>query len=716
MKKISLLALASLFVSPHLHAISLDDIQLWTGTGTNRAAVVVDWNTPEFFNLTTVPAPVTDKTLVWGYRFNGTATAAQMFNAVVAANPRLYAVEYVDPKYGVGIQGIGFNLDGTGIAGVTDGTITDSPNIFTNGVLIDGNLNVDGARSLNSGDLFWSGFDGPYWQLWNELGDSGGFCNSPNRGSSEFWDPDFYTQGQWASAYAGLSGLLLTNGSWIGFSISAAGYPTDTNDPDYDAEMNAFNNDEQAPPSPDGTYVAYVSNTNDFAVQIVSTNNLYPSSPYNNPAAVLNRPTLQFYDPFDGSAVTDRVSVIDDPFNVTPAGADVITEVKTGGQITVKLGRKIYHSPNNPYGIDLIVYGNSFFTGVSDTGGTISDDTDLSMATLTSSGIFGHPAVVSVSQDGTNWYTFPAVSTLFPDNAYRWDDTNSSWTEEEMNPTKPINPLIYTNNFAGETVAGALDQFTGASGGTGFSLGATGLPWIQYVQIQPGPGTYTVIDAIAAVNPSAVGDALSMAPDNLASGITNLSFQNPGDCGQNQVSINFNSLGDIAKISTVGLSDFSSFAPVVGSVSGAYQIQSRSLTGTNRVSFSATLGLRAGSTYAGDGSDLRVYQWCGDHWISQPFAFNAANNQVLVSSVTNFSAFVISQIKPPALNIRAAANSFAFQFAPVANCQHILERSSDLLHWTPVLTNTPDGSQPVSLQDTNPPPGKSFYRVRVNIP
>ena len=59
-----------------------------------------------------------------------------------------------------------------------------------------------------------------------------------------------------------------------------------------------FNNDEQAPPSPDGTYVAYVSNTNDFAVQIVSTNNVNSTAPYNDPTAVLGHPTLKFRNRF----------------------------------------------------------------------------------------------------------------------------------------------------------------------------------------------------------------------------------------------------------------------------------------------------------------------------------------------------------------------------------------------------------------------------------
>jgi hypothetical protein len=91
------LALAGgLFVSKS-SAITLDDIQLWTGSGTNRAALVIEWSTPESLADTTVPAPVADKTLVWGYRFNGTATATEMFNAIVAANPGLYALEAIYP-------------------------------------------------------------------------------------------------------------------------------------------------------------------------------------------------------------------------------------------------------------------------------------------------------------------------------------------------------------------------------------------------------------------------------------------------------------------------------------------------------------------------------------------------------------------------------------------------------------------------------------------
>ena len=712
MKKLSvLLALAGCFLSPFVHALSLDDIQLWTGSGTNRAGLVIEWNSPEIFNQTTVSAPVANKTMVWGYRFNGSPSATKMFTAILASDPKLYAV--ADETYGTFIESIGYNLSGNGNIGVNDGT---NINYFTDGYQTNATVEVDADAPLNSGDLFWSGYYGPNWQTWTESGDSGGFENSPNRGSSPYWNTVTGVQGQWTYSYAGLDELIVTNGSWLGFSVAAAGYPDNTNDPAYTNDLNTFNNDEQAPPSPDGTYVAYVANTNDFTVQVISTNGLATSKKYANPAAVLGRPTLKFLDvdDFPGEVVTDSVSIIDDPYNVSPNGSNVIAEITSGGQITVKLGRKVYHDPNNPYGTDLMVYGNSFFTGISGASGPVSDETDLSTVNLTSSSVAGHATIVSVSQDDTNWYSYATVSPLFPDQSYRWDDTNGSWTAEETNPNKPVNPYIYTNNFAGGTVAGALDQFVGAAGGTGYNLAASGLPWIQYVRITPGAGTYTVIDAIAAVNPVAVGDALAISPDNLTAGITNLVFQNPDNSSQSQIFVSFESVNEAVRISTVSLNDFSSFAPVKGTVSSGYQIQALPVTGTSAVSLQANVGLRTVGNYSGTGNDLRVYQWENTNWISQEFIYNASNHEVFVAGVTNLSAFVVSQIDPPSLGIQPSVNGFSFQFTPVPNCPAILQRSTNLVTWTTVYSFTATNGQPVTLQDPNAPTGKAFYRVKLN--
>ena len=184
-----------------------------------------------------------------------------------------------------------------------------------------------------------------------------GFAASPDRGTNQYWDTDTGIQGQWEFAANGLDELPVHDGSWLGFSVAAAGYDTNSTDP----ATAAFNLDEQAPPSPDGTYVAYVCNTNDFAVQVVSSSNVYSYAPYNDPAAILGRPALKFVDIADGG-VTNRSSIVDPPYNVAPDGSDVITEITNGGQIPVMMGRKVYHNPNNPYGVDLMVFGNSFFS------------------------------------------------------------------------------------------------------------------------------------------------------------------------------------------------------------------------------------------------------------------------------------------------------------------------------------------------------------------
>src|SRR5215475_10301400 len=75
---VAFLCLVTTIASNHTLALSLDDIQLWTGSGSNRAALVIEWSTPESLTNSLVPIPRADKTLVWGYRFNGSSVGATM--------------------------------------------------------------------------------------------------------------------------------------------------------------------------------------------------------------------------------------------------------------------------------------------------------------------------------------------------------------------------------------------------------------------------------------------------------------------------------------------------------------------------------------------------------------------------------------------------------------------------------------------------------------
>jgi hypothetical protein len=254
MKKFSSwLALASLCFVAKSPAISFNDIQFWTGTGTNRAALVIEWSAPESSTYSTVPAPVADKSLVWGYRFNGPATATQMLTAILAADPRLYVV--ADETWGTFVEAIGYNLANGGAPGIADGSST---NFFTSNFMTDATVDVDAAASLNPGDLYWGGLYGPNWETWTELGDAGGFLNSPDRGANLYWTADDPSNpysgihGQWEYSLVGIDSLSLTNGSWIGFSVAAGEYESDTNAP--------YNTHKHAPAEPDPGITALVKN------------------------------------------------------------------------------------------------------------------------------------------------------------------------------------------------------------------------------------------------------------------------------------------------------------------------------------------------------------------------------------------------------------------------------------------------------------------------
>ncbi|MGA2093421.1 MAG: PEP-CTERM sorting domain-containing protein [Sedimentisphaerales bacterium] len=125
-------------------------VEYWAGTGANEAIMVVDWQR--------------DVSLAFGYRWGGSATAGDMFDAVDAASDRFYK-EWVD-GYGNGaIFGIGYDMDG------------------------------DGFSKGDTGDYYQQGwFTGGFWAEY--LSSNG-----------QTWD--------WGS---GLRVDNLSNESWVGFS------------------------------------------------------------------------------------------------------------------------------------------------------------------------------------------------------------------------------------------------------------------------------------------------------------------------------------------------------------------------------------------------------------------------------------------------------------------------------------------------------------------
>ena len=87
---------------------TFDDIMYWSGTGTHRAACVIDWN----------GAHSPEDALVWGYRFEGAATGEAMLRAIVADDRRLFAKLSAGGMMGFALYGLGYDRNGDAFFGI----------------------------------------------------------------------------------------------------------------------------------------------------------------------------------------------------------------------------------------------------------------------------------------------------------------------------------------------------------------------------------------------------------------------------------------------------------------------------------------------------------------------------------------------------------------------------------------------------------------------
>lgn len=161
-------------------AITFDDIDYWVGTGSNQAALVIDWNDGK-----------EAQSLVWGYRWDGTKKGEDMFMAIVAADPRLFAHVSGSGGYGAALFGAGYDLDGDSVFGVSPTLSFDAGGISV-GSANDARVPTDTADHWKEG---W--MSAGYWSYWVN-----GAATSPT----------------WGYGGSGMSGRTLVNNCWDGWS------------------------------------------------------------------------------------------------------------------------------------------------------------------------------------------------------------------------------------------------------------------------------------------------------------------------------------------------------------------------------------------------------------------------------------------------------------------------------------------------------------------
>ena len=162
---------------------SFSDIKFWVGEGANEAALVLQWNVDG-----------EESALVWGYRFDGSATGYQMLEDIVKADDRLYMVASNGP-FGKALQGIGYDADGDGDIALLNSS-GEERQLDDTGILI-----ASGTfTAKDADDFFKCGFTtSGYWAYFLE--------------ESGTLPPTQY-------AKTGASGRILENGSVDGWTFS----------------------------------------------------------------------------------------------------------------------------------------------------------------------------------------------------------------------------------------------------------------------------------------------------------------------------------------------------------------------------------------------------------------------------------------------------------------------------------------------------------------
>ena len=232
----------------------------------------------------------------------------------------------------------------------------------------------------------------------------------------------------------------------------------------------------------------------DFASNVVSSSGLSGGSLYDDPQSVLGKPTTWVYDSWADENVA--TSMVYGAWGTDESDNKLITTLNEGSEIIVQFDHYIVDDPLNWYGLDFIVFGNSSF--MSD--GWVNASTDMENFHITDGSGWFESVKVSVSQNGTDWHNYdsPVGDSIFPTQAFAWDRDNHTWGEE-LDWTKPVNPSLTGADFAGLTVADAIDNlYNGSAGGTGFDLQESGFSWIQYIKVSNSSGGE--IDGFADVN------------------------------------------------------------------------------------------------------------------------------------------------------------------------------------------------------------------------
>lgn len=356
-------------------------------------------------------------------------------------------------------------------------------------------------------DIYFMGYD---------VNDSAPLWDTENGGSS---DPaalvgmeDRLNFSQWWVFYGPLEssdyGNTAVSSSWSAANQvqveSGKVYLFTIGSPEYDGNWN-----ESPTTPPDWTPAESPYGYSVTASKITTT-----AANFKNPDNALHRPTCYMEGQWGG---------VVSPYNPAWMAGEILTLNGEGDYVTIAFDHNVVDDPKNPWGLDLIVFGNSLLEGkkkdyyeeTSNPGnweytGVLSDE----------------KAVIEVSADGSTWFSFidgPFCDSWAPTQGYIYDPANANtnlyagnaWWSVTTDATWPVHPGMKAENTSKLTIETLSYRYDGSAGGAAFDIGKFNLPrdakgrkYIKYVRIKPlydeeeDEWTLPEVDAVADVRPA----------------------------------------------------------------------------------------------------------------------------------------------------------------------------------------------------------------------
>lgn len=321
----------------------------------------------------------------------------------------------------------------------------------------------------------------------------------------------FPTAGQ-ISASEAANEQIPVNNDWFVFSL---GYP------DYDENWNE---------SP-AVLTTPVAAESPYGFEVVDSSSEATGN-FKEPKNVLGRPTTYMKGTWGGPV---------SPYNPAWMANELLTLKGDESYVTIKFDHDVMDDANNPWGIDLIVYGNAFGVGTSTE--YYTQTTDPSTVSFTGGGA-PEPAKVEVSQDGETWFSYTEerpADDFAPTLGLVYDEADpditlysgNKWWGLPTDACYPVDPSLSWSSLKGLTLKQVAQYYNGSAGGTGYDLAKfrdedgnqlpatrNGRRWIRYVKVSnievessEGDKGYNEpeVDAVADVAPISAYDQWKLA-------------------------------------------------------------------------------------------------------------------------------------------------------------------------------------------------------------